>query len=107
MAAVSAYSGDQKSSNKTAAAESGYADASQLLSLLGGDSRKEDSTALKRKRNYEDLQCRGMYDQGIMSQLERICEDCYNLYKDAEVHGYCRLVEETVFSLSMYICKTA
>eukprot|EP00096_Caligus_rogercresseyi_P010612 TRINITY_DN3941_c0_g1_i1.p1 TRINITY_DN3941_c0_g1~~TRINITY_DN3941_c0_g1_i1.p1 ORF type:complete len:149 (-),score=29.66 TRINITY_DN3941_c0_g1_i1:560-1006(-) len=45
---------------------------------------------IKDKRNYVDLQCRGMYDQGIFAQLDRICEDCYNLYKDAEVHGFCR-----------------
>lgn len=44
----------------------------------------------KPKRSYVNLQCRGMYNQGILAQLERICEDCYNLYKDAEVHGYCR-----------------
>ncbi|CAB4066568.1 unnamed protein product [Lepeophtheirus salmonis] len=45
---------------------------------------------IKDKRNYVDLQCRGMYDQGMFAQLDRICEDCYNLYKDAEVHGFCR-----------------
>lgn len=33
--------------------------------------------------------------QEILNQLGRICEDCYNLYKDAEVHGYCRFVRIT------------
>ena len=53
----------------------------------------EDESALRglmRKRNYVDLECRGMYDQRILTQLERICEDCYNLYKDPEVHQFCR-----------------
>ena len=36
--------------------------------------------------------------QAILTQLERICEDCYNLYKDAEVHGYCRFVHYHSFS---------
>ncbi len=49
-------------------------------------------TKVKKRTNYVDLRCRGMYDQGILTQLERICEDCYNLYKDAEVHGYCRYI---------------
>ncbi len=43
-----------------------------------------------RKRNHEDLQCRGLYDRRLLTQLERICEDCYNLFKDPEVHGFCR-----------------
>jgi hypothetical protein len=45
----------------------------------------------KRPHNIEHLRCRGMHDNGILTQLERICEDCYNLYKDAEVHAYCRM----------------
>lgn len=65
--------------------KAGGDDASQLRSLLGGKS------GLKRKRTYEDLECRGMFDHGIMAQLERVCEDCYNLYKDPEVYGYCRM----------------
>lgn len=57
------------------------------LQKLGG---AKDLDRARDKRNYVDLQCRGMYDQGIFAQLDRICEDCYNLYKDAEVHGFCR-----------------
>ena len=42
------------------------------------------------KRSYSDLQCRGIYDASIFARLERVCEDCYNLYKDDEVLGLCR-----------------
>jgi len=42
------------------------------------------------KRSYVELQCRGMYDPGIFAQLDGICEDCYNLYREPEVHGMCR-----------------
>jgi len=42
------------------------------------------------KRSYADLQCRGIYDASIFARLERVCEDCYNLYKDDEVLGLCR-----------------
>ena len=42
------------------------------------------------KRSYVDLQCRGMYDPQIFSELEEICEDCYHLNREPEVHGMCR-----------------
>nr|AGO81746.1 crustacean hyperglycemic hormone [Tigriopus japonicus] len=42
------------------------------------------------KRDYEALQCRGMYDLSIFTKLNRICEDCFNLYHDAEIHELCR-----------------
>lgn len=34
--------------------------------------------------------CRGRYDAAIFTQLEHICEDCYNLYKEPDVHQLCR-----------------
>jgi len=35
-------------------------------------------------------ECRGKYDTSIYTQLDNICEDCYNLYKEADVHQFCR-----------------
>jgi hypothetical protein len=50
-----------------------------------------DSSAFRfHKRTYVDLRCRGMYDPSIFAQLDNICEDCYNLYREPEVHGMCR-----------------
>ena len=46
-----------------------------------------------RKRSYADLQCRGVYDASIISRLERVCKDCYNLYKEDEILGFCRQVD--------------
>lgn len=48
------------------------------------------------KRSTADLQCRGIYDASIFARLERVCEDCYNLYKDDEVLGHCRYFRITV-----------
>ena len=45
---------------------------------------------LPTKRSYVSLQCRGLYDANIFSKLDGICEDCYNLYREPEVHGMCR-----------------
>jgi hypothetical protein len=35
-------------------------------------------------------ECQGRYDTAIFTTLNRVCEDCYNLYKEPEVHGLCR-----------------
>ena len=35
-------------------------------------------------------ECRGRYDPAIYTTLDNICEDCYNLYKDSDVHHMCR-----------------
>ncbi|XP_059099554.1 mandibular organ-inhibiting hormone-like [Tigriopus californicus] len=61
----------------------GRADALQLENL-------RHTLGQPHKRDYEALECRGMYDHGIFTKLNRICDDCYNLYKDVEVHHYCR-----------------
>ena len=38
--------------------------------------------------------CRGKYNTAIYTQLDNICEDCYNLYKDPDVHHMCRSVHD-------------
>ncbi len=57
--------------------------------LLSQKQAQENNVVVK--RDFDDLQCRGMYDRRLLTRLERICEDCYDLYRDPEVHGYCRL----------------
>ena len=66
------------------------AELARLSASIASDTQSELLSRPKKKRDYVTLQCRGMYDQGIFAQLNRICDDCYNLYKDAEVHEYCR-----------------
>ena len=53
-------------------------------------------------------ECRGRYDPAIYTTLDNICEDCYNLYKEPDIHSMCRYVEP-MFRLSisrreMYSC---
>ncbi len=79
--------------------------ASTSAMAVGGSLEMEDSgidrrsvrqmqklAILAKRTGFLGLECRGMYKQSFLAQLERICEDCYNLYKDPEVHGYCRLI---------------
>merc|ERR1711892_995411 len=35
-------------------------------------------------------ECRGKYDTSIYTQLDNICEDCYNLYKEVGIHQACK-----------------
>ncbi|XP_074042223.1 ion transport peptide isoform X2 [Leptinotarsa decemlineata] len=42
------------------------------------------------KRSFFDLQCRGVYDKSIFARLDRICVDCYNLFREPSVHSLCR-----------------
>ncbi|XP_068202981.1 crustacean hyperglycemic hormone-like [Palaemon carinicauda] len=55
---------------------------SSALEPLGGRSAE--------KRAILDLSCRGVYDRGIFRVLERVCEDCYNLYRKPYVGVECR-----------------
>ncbi|XP_072379718.1 CHH-like protein isoform X2 [Diabrotica undecimpunctata] len=42
------------------------------------------------KRSFYDLQCKGVYDKSIFARLDRICEDCYNLFREPSIYSLCR-----------------
>ncbi|XP_053594169.1 ion transport peptide [Microplitis demolitor] len=42
------------------------------------------------KRSYLDLGCKGVYDKSIFARLDRVCEDCYNLFREPQLHTLCR-----------------
>lgn len=42
------------------------------------------------KRSFTQLQCKGVYDRSIFARLDRICEDCYNLFREPQLHTLCR-----------------
>ncbi|XP_068202982.1 crustacean hyperglycemic hormone-like [Palaemon carinicauda] len=52
------------------------------LEPLGGHSAE--------KRAVFDMSCRGVYDWDIFMVLDRVCEDCYNLYRKPYVGVQCR-----------------
>ncbi|KAG8227356.1 hypothetical protein J437_LFUL003345 [Ladona fulva] len=41
------------------------------------------------KRSFFDIQCKGVYDKSIFARLDRICEDCYNLFREPTLHSLC------------------
>ncbi|GLV40135.1 Ion transport peptide [Carabus blaptoides fortunei] len=42
------------------------------------------------KRSFFDIQCKGVYDKSIFARLDRLCEDCYNLFREPQIHTLCR-----------------
>ncbi|XP_014213118.1 crustacean hyperglycemic hormones A* isoform X2 [Copidosoma floridanum] len=42
------------------------------------------------KRSFLDIQCKGVYDRSLFARLDRICEDCYNLFREPQLHTLCR-----------------
>ncbi|GBO28289.1 hypothetical protein AVEN_179260-1 [Araneus ventricosus] len=42
------------------------------------------------KRSFSDLGCMGVYDKAKFARLDRVCEECYQLYREPEVHTSCR-----------------
>lgn len=42
------------------------------------------------KRSFFDIQCKGVYDKSIFARLDRICEDCYDLFRAPQIHSLCR-----------------
>lgn len=42
------------------------------------------------KRSFFNIQCKGVYDKSIFARLDRICEDCYNLFREPQLHSLCR-----------------
>lgn len=42
------------------------------------------------RRSFAELQCKGVYDRSLFARLDRICEDCYNLFREHQLHRLCR-----------------
>ncbi|ROT60584.1 crustacean hyperglycemic hormone 1 precursor [Penaeus vannamei] len=45
-------------------------------------------TANKRSISFDS--CTGVYDRELLVRLDRVCEDCYNLYRNTDVAVECR-----------------
>ncbi|CAA9999057.1 unnamed protein product [Nesidiocoris tenuis] len=62
-----------------------------LICLLAGPASKVimGSPLWERGFSFFDLQCRGIYDKSIFARLDRICEDCYNVFREPSLHSLC------------------
>ncbi|KAH9397685.1 hypothetical protein TYRP_004009 [Tyrophagus putrescentiae] len=55
-----------------------------LLSSSGGGDH------LLSKKSFSSIGCMGTHDRSKFARLDRICEECYQLYRDTEIHKSCR-----------------
>ncbi|XP_037788079.1 crustacean hyperglycemic hormone-like [Penaeus monodon] len=53
-----------------------------------GNSLTGDQSLTKRTISFSS--CTGVYDRELLGRLDRVCEDCYNLYRDVGVASECR-----------------
>nr|WLV89611.1 crustacean-hyperglycemic-hormone-3 [Gecarcinus lateralis] len=42
------------------------------------------------KRSYVDSSCKGLYSRSVWDKLYYVCDDCQNLFRDADVGKECR-----------------
>ncbi|GFX83776.1 ion transport peptide-like [Trichonephila clavipes] len=42
------------------------------------------------KRSFSDLGCMGVFDKAKFARLDRVCEECYQLFRESDVHTSCR-----------------
>ncbi|XP_054161098.1 ion transport peptide-like [Oppia nitens] len=42
------------------------------------------------KRTFAGLGCLGIYDKAKFARLDRVCEECYQLYREPDLHTSCR-----------------
>nr|AHM93479.1 hyperglycemic hormone [Chionoecetes japonicus]AHM93480.1 hyperglycemic hormone [Chionoecetes opilio] len=72
----------------------GYGHMDKLLQSLRGNGDPttpiDNMAHSLEKRQVYDTSCKGMYDRGLFSDLEHVCDDCYNLYRNPHVATACR-----------------
>ena len=42
------------------------------------------------KRSFVSLGCMGVYDKAKFARLDRVCEECYQMFRDPDIHAMCR-----------------
>ncbi|KAJ8717466.1 hypothetical protein PYW08_005865 [Mythimna loreyi] len=42
------------------------------------------------RRSFFALECKGVFDAAMFARLDRICDDCYNLFREPELYTLCR-----------------
>ena len=42
------------------------------------------------KRSFASLGCMGDYDKSKFARLDRVCEECYLMFREPDIHNMCR-----------------
>lgn len=46
--------------------------------------------SLAKRSAFFDIECKGVFNKSIFYRLDRICEDCYSLFREPELHTLCK-----------------
>ena len=61
-----------------------------ILSCLGIVGAEYVTTNQLSVEDFRQIQCNGTYDVSMFARLDRLCEDCYNLFREPKVYMRCR-----------------
>uniref|UniRef100_A0A7G3AA75 Putative crustacean chh/mih/gih neurohormone family n=1 Tax=Lutzomyia longipalpis TaxID=7200 RepID=A0A7G3AA75_LUTLO len=45
---------------------------------------------LSKRSSFFDIECKGVFNKSIFFRLDRICEDCYSLFREPQLHSLCK-----------------
>uniref|UniRef100_A0A1B0D2X5 Uncharacterized protein n=1 Tax=Phlebotomus papatasi TaxID=29031 RepID=A0A1B0D2X5_PHLPP len=48
---------------------------------------------LAKRSTFFDIECKGVFNKSIFFRLDRICEDCYSLFREPQLHSLCKYVQ--------------
>ncbi|KAJ8717465.1 hypothetical protein PYW08_005864 [Mythimna loreyi] len=61
-----------------------------LVAVALGATAQHSSPHHVSRRSFFPLECNGDIDAAKLARLDRVCEDCYYLYREPEVQTVCR-----------------
>uniref|UniRef100_A0A336LXM0 CSON007572 protein n=1 Tax=Culicoides sonorensis TaxID=179676 RepID=A0A336LXM0_CULSO len=45
---------------------------------------------MARRSTFFDIECKGVYNKSIFFRLDRVCDDCYSLFREPQLHTLCK-----------------
>ncbi|XP_055379667.1 ion transport peptide isoform X2 [Condylostylus longicornis] len=61
-----------------------------ILVLVPLISTVPHSMSRRKRDTFFDLECKGTFNKALFYRLDRICEDCYQLFRETTVHRLCK-----------------
>jgi len=46
--------------------------------------------SLAKRSTFFEIECKSVFNKSIFYRLDRICEDCYQLFREPEIHQGCK-----------------
>uniref|UniRef100_T1DFN0 Putative crustacean chh/mih/gih neurohormone family n=1 Tax=Psorophora albipes TaxID=869069 RepID=T1DFN0_9DIPT len=46
--------------------------------------------SVAKRSSFFDIDCKGQFNKAIFYRLDRICEDCYSLFREPQILSFCK-----------------